>query len=329
MTAVRAIPRPAEPLGFRGVSCGSGAVRCAHDGSMIKSQPSDQILGWAAEMAGEPVQAVRRFAGGTHAATYLLESATRGMVLRSFPPGDGAAADEAHVLNVLDGLDGWTPRLLGADPEGRRCGVPTILISLLPGRADITSIAPKTAATELGHVLARLHATRIAGLSRLQDGMARAVASPRRGDGTAPGAPALATHGHRLSEAPHVLTHYDFWSGNVLWQEQTVTGVIDWSFGCSAPRGFDVSWCRLDLVLLHGPAMAEVFTDAYQSAAGLTVADLALWDVFALTNSQYSVETWLPNYHDLGRTDLTTKDLRDRHSAWTEDRLSDLRKALP
>ncbi len=300
---------------------------CAHHGAVLNSQPSAQILGWAAEMAGEPVRVVRRLAGGTHAATHLLETATRHMVLRSFPPGDGAASNETRVLNVLDGLDSWAPHLLGADPEGRRCGVPTVLISLLPGGANITSIAPETAARELGCVLARLHAVRTTRLTGLRDGMALAVASPGRG--AAPGAPVLAAHGHRLTEAPHVLTHYDFWSGNVLWQGETVTGVIDWSFGCLAPRGFDVSWCRLDLVLLHGPTMAEVFTDSYQSAVGLTVADLALWDVFALTNSQHSVETWLPNYRDLGRTDLTAQDLRDRHNAWTEERLSDLRKTFP
>lgn len=142
--------------------------------------------------------------------------------------------------------------------------------------------------------------------------MAAALASPLRQGGTAPI--------HRLAAAEPVLTHFDFWSGNVLWQDATLTGVIDWSGASLAPRGFDVGWCRLDLVLLHDPATAEVFTDAYQEAAGQIVEDLALWDMFALTNSQHAVETWLPNYHDLGRTDLTANDLRTRHTSWAEER---------
>ncbi|NEA21927.1 hypothetical protein [Actinomadura bangladeshensis] len=50
---------------------------------MTESQPSARLLQWTAEMAGEPVHVVRRRAGGTHATTHLLESATRGMVLLS------------------------------------------------------------------------------------------------------------------------------------------------------------------------------------------------------------------------------------------------------
>jgi hypothetical protein len=28
------------------------------------------------------------------------------------------------------------------------------------------------------------------------------------------------------------------------------------------------------------------------------------------------VETWVPNYRDLGRTDLTAAQLRSRHTEW-------------
>ena len=278
-----------------------------------------EVLTWAAEISGGPVRAVGNLAGGTHAATDLLETPRRQAVLRRFPPGDTTSAvNEAHVLDVLDGLDGWAPRLLGADPQGDRFGRPAVLISRLPGRADITSIDPDAAAVQQGRVLARLHATPAERLTGFRDGMAAATVS----SGSAPGTPLLAAQGGRLAEAERVLTHYDFWAGNVLWQAGALTGVVDWSGASLAPRGFDVSWCRLDLVLLHGPATAEIFTDAYQEAAGRLVPDLALWDVFALTNSYRTVETWLPNYHDLGRTDLTAKDLRERHTAWTEERLS-------
>jgi hypothetical protein len=50
---------------------------------MTESQPSARLFRWTAEMVGEPVRVVRRLAGGTHATTHLLESATRGMVLLS------------------------------------------------------------------------------------------------------------------------------------------------------------------------------------------------------------------------------------------------------
>ncbi|MEO3830379.1 hypothetical protein, partial [Actinomadura sp. B10D3] len=87
--------------------------------------------------------------------------------------------------------------------------------------------------------------------------------------------------------------------------------------GCLAPLGFDVGWCRLDLILLHGPETAAAFLDAYETAAGRPVANIELWDLYTLRNSYGTVETWVPNYRDLGRTDLTADVLRTRHTSWT------------
>jgi aminoglycoside phosphotransferase (APT) family kinase protein len=204
--------------------------------------------------------------------------------------------------------------LIDVDPDGRRTGAPATLITLLPGRADITSMPPAKAADQLGRVLARIHAAPPARFGRLRDGMTAASSSATT---QTPAAAVLAADGHRLRAGEKVLTHYDYWSGNVLWDKQTITGVVDWSGASRTPRGFDVSWCRLDLVLLHGEAAAEVFLAAYQQAAGAQVPDVALWDLFALTNSHHTVESWLPNYAGLGRADLTAADLRARHTAWT------------
>ena len=225
------------------------------------------------------------------------------------------------MLKVLDGLGGWAPRLVAVDAEGSRFGEPAILITKLSGHSDVMPKSVDAAATQLGHALARIHATPLATLGGLRDGFAAATSGTPSG----PAAEVVAAHGHHLADQEPVLTHYDFWSGNALWEDGRLTGIVDWSGASRAPRGFDVSWCRLDLVLLHGAHAAEVFLTAYEEAAGVAVPDVALWDLFALQNSHESVETWLPNYTDLGRTDLTTTDLRERHTAWTEECLSSAR----
>ncbi|OJF12278.1 phosphotransferase family protein [Couchioplanes caeruleus] len=294
---------------------------------MIPTDPPPAALRWAAGNAGPEASArvVQRLAGGTHAVTHLLETGqpTRQIVLRRYPPGDNAAEREAAVLKALDGLDGWAPRLVDVDAIGRRFGEPAVLITRLPGRADITSVPPDDAAEQLGRVLARIHAVPLARFDGLRDGMA-ATSSPATR--YAPGAAVLAADGHRLRAEESVLTHFDYWSGNVLWQRRSITGIVDWSGASRAPRGLDVSWCRLDLVLLYGPATADVFLAAYQRAAGEAVPDVVLWDLFALTNSHHTVESWRDNYHGLGRTDLTATDLRARHTAWTRDRLEQHRE---
>jgi aminoglycoside phosphotransferase (APT) family kinase protein len=77
------------------------------------------------------------------------------------------------------------------------------------------------------------------------------------------------------------LTHYDFWSGNVVWEDEVLTGVVDWTNGSLGPPGFDIGW----------------------------------W-------------TWVPNYHDLGRTDLTATELRNRHTSWTEHLLAKIAASI-
>ncbi|MEV6848976.1 aminoglycoside phosphotransferase family protein [Actinoplanes sp. NPDC051411] len=252
-----------------------------------------EALSWAAEIARQPVRVVRPLLGGTHAVTVLLDADGQEMVLRRYPPGDDAPAREARVLRALDGLGGWAPKLLGADPAHG-----LILITRLPGTADIMPADPRHAAAELARGLARIHATPP---PALRDGMTALSRDEEP----------------RLADAEHVLTHFDYWSGNVLWEGPALTGIVDWSGASLAPRGLDVSWCRLDLVLLHGPEVADVFLRAYERAAATTVPDVRLWDLFALNSSRDRIETWEPNYTSLGRTDLTGAELRARHTRWS------------
>jgi aminoglycoside phosphotransferase (APT) family kinase protein len=93
-----------------------------------------------------------------------------------------------------------------------------------------------------------------------------------------------------------VLTHCDYWSGNVVWRDGRLTGIVDWSGGARGPRGYDLGWCRLDLVLLFDERIADVFLAAYEAAIGQSLGDVGLWDGWAVARSHDVVETWAPNY---------------------------------
>jgi hypothetical protein len=126
-------------------------------------QPTPSALACAVEAAGPyaVVESVRRLNGGTHADTHLirLSSPDFEVVLREFPTGDSAAENEARVLQALNGLEGLTPRLLDSDVAAAHGGRPWVLISRLPGHADITPKDPEIWAHQLGQALALLHAT--------------------------------------------------------------------------------------------------------------------------------------------------------------------------
>jgi hypothetical protein len=74
---------------------------------------------------------------------------------------------------------------------------------------------------------------------------------------------------------------------------------------------------RLAEQLGHVLARIHAFLASYEAASGAALADPLLWDLWAAARSHENVQTWVPNYHDLGRPDLTARELRRRHDAWT------------
>ena len=281
--------------------------------------PSAGALEEVRRLAGSSaaIQSVRRLEGGQHADTWRVDTVSPELtvVVRQFPVGDSAGACEQQVLQALDGLGGLAPVALGGDPDGRWSASPTSLISWFDSQADITPTDPENWAAQLGHALATVHAVpsgRLAALSSVferRSGSQSVLAGP------------LATRirsGWRLITASaEVLTHSDYWSGNVVWRDGKLTGIVDWSGGVRGPRGFDVGWCRLDLVLLFDERIADVFLVAYEDGIARTLDEVALWDGWAIARSHDTVESWTPNYAPLGRADLTGHELRRRHSRWT------------
>jgi Ser/Thr protein kinase RdoA (MazF antagonist) len=247
----------------------------------------------------------------------VLEGTGIEAVLREFQVADPSVAGEAAVLRALDGLGGLGPRLL---VEGVDRHVPWLLLSKLPGVADITTRGPGHVASALGAVLARVHHHGHGRFAHLRN------VTEMRGGGldvlSGPAAAHLSASWQRLVDQPSVLTHFDFWSGNVLWDGDRISGVVDWNGGSLGPRSFDVGWCRLDLYLLFGEAAADHFLHAYEVAYGEPLADRALADLWAVARSHETVESWTPNYLGLGRSDLTPAVLRARHGEWTERSLS-------
>jgi aminoglycoside phosphotransferase (APT) family kinase protein len=258
---------------------------------------------------------VARLGGGQHADTWKvdLDAPPFHVVVRQFPAGDSAAGDEQRVLRALDGLGGLAPLPLGCDLEGQWSERPTSLVSWLDGTPDITPSDPAAWAGELGRALARVHgvpAERLPGFPSVfeREGAEARVSGPL--------APQVRARWSQIARSPYVLTHDDYWSGNVVWRDGKVTGIVDWSGGARGPRGFDLGWCRLDLVLLLGEPAADIFLAAYEAASGRTQGEMRLWDSWAVARSHDIVETWTPNYAPFGRSDLTPSELRRRHSLW-------------
>ncbi len=259
-----------------------------------------------------------RLEGGQHADTWRVdtENPATSVVVRQFPAGDPAAAAEQRVLRALDGLGGLAPAPLGIDLDGRWSEHPTSLTGWLDGQPDIDPADPDEWARELARGLAAVHAVEPERLAKLPSVADRGEASEAKLTG--PLAAEVRSRWPQLLAAPQVLTHGDYWSGNVVWRGGKLTGIVDWSSGARGPRGYDLAWCRLDLVLLFDERTADVLLAAYEEASGQAFAETRLWDRWAAARAADVVGSWAPNYQPLGRPELGEDELRRRHARWTE-----------
>lgn len=285
-----------------------------------KDLPSPGALEEVRRLAGSSaiVLGATRLAGGQHADTWRVdtENPASSVVVRQFPVDDPAALCEQRALRALDGLGGLAPLPLGGDLDGRWSKYPTSLISWLDGRADITPADPGGWARELGRALAAVHAVPVERLAELPSVFDRGGGSEGMLGG--PLASEVRSRWSEVVSSPAVLTHGDYWSGNVVWRDGRLTGIVDWSAAARGPRGFDLGWCRLDLVLLFDEQIADDFLAAYEAVTGQEVGETRFWDCWAAARSDDAVGSWRPNYLPLGRADLDEDELRRRHARWTE-----------
>lgn len=64
------------------------------------------------------------------------------------------------------------------------------------------------------------------------------------------------------------LLHGDFHLGNLLWENDHVSGLIDWAETSWGPPDLDVAHLCSDFAMIHGATAAETFRSAYLHAGG-------------------------------------------------------------
>jgi aminoglycoside phosphotransferase (APT) family kinase protein len=192
----------------------------------------------------------------------LRQDAERGVVSTSL-------AVEAELMDALVGTGVPVPAVLGADTTGAVFGIPSIVVSRLPGRADRAVLRDAdpfelgaegrlALAHQLADLLADVHAVDAATLTGVlpdpgPDPAGHEVAhwteqlahERARGHGTAAVLDdTLAWLGtHLPSPPPHqVLVHGDFRPANVLVEAGAVTALLDWELAHLGDPFDDLGW---------------------------------------------------------------------------------------
>ncbi len=113
--------------------------------------------------------------------------------------------------------------------------------------------------------------------------------------------------------APLVLTHGDFWPGNLLWEGSEISGVLDWEDAVLGDPLLDVAHMRYELCWLAGIESSRLFTSRYLEAAergsdrARPAEDLPLWDLYALRTPLAGMHRWGLSTADTARLKETIR----------------------
>lgn len=268
-----------------------------------------EVVAAGSRLVERDLQLVRELTGGQHAVTLLVTDGTESYVVRAFPHSSPAVVHEVEVLGRLGPLGAMAPRLIA---HGEESDHPVIVTNALGGSHPDPALSPHEMAEQLAIALAAIH--RLDGVGLRPE--------PQEPPGTTGRLAESAREAWcRIDLSERVLTHFDFWCGNALWEAGRLTGVVDWNGARWAPRGVDVAWCRQDLVLLGSSSAADDFLQTYEKHSGQRILDIRAWDILAAERADPHVESWDVNYHGIGRGDVTAEVLRRRFNRWVDELL--------
>jgi aminoglycoside phosphotransferase (APT) family kinase protein len=293
--------------------------------------PPPESLTWVREVMGRGCRITRvmYLEGSSFLANHAIDVADRGgaihrVVLRRWARPGWEATDrefdagrEAAILRLLARSEVPAPRLIASDPQGQINGVPALLTTLLPGRpppdrpADLGQFL-----LELAAVLEAIHSVDPGELvpryRRFYEPAALEVpAWTRRPDVWRR---AIAVAGERPPSGRDCFIHRDFHPGNTLWTGDTITGVVDWSYGSHGPAAVDLAHLRWNVALDFGVRGADQALAAHRAVTGGAADHHAYWDIVDV----------LDLVADLDPADPPPRDHLDRLEAYVSSVLKTL-----
>jgi len=271
---------------------------------------------------------VRRLRGGIDTSMHAFDLVERSgmrrrLVLKRFDPRWTSRDLGIHcrrVTQTLAALEQLTlpaPRPVWSDPEGSVFGTPAIVMTRVPGRVVWNPSNPEDWANQLATTLAALHRTPLdcVDLSFLPDA---GVTLESRIAAVARDAVLIDAYPHgpearellqrllpRLRPVAPVLTHGDFYPGNVLWTRGRLQAIVDWDYAALSAPDVDVAKCCVALATQHSEEAADSFLRAYEAASGQRLLQLHFWDLLTAVRATRNVHLWAAGMHDFGRPDAT------------------------
>lgn len=126
----------------------------------------------------------------------------------------------------------------------------------------------------------------------------------------------------RIQSNPKILRHGDYWPGNVLWQGDKLSAVIDWEECRIGEALSDLAIARLDVLWVLDLDAMHHFTEVYQAKMNLNLGDLPYWDLCASLRPIQVMDHFVTAYPKLGRPDITVQTLERDHQLFVGQALA-------
>lgn len=250
-------------------------------------------------------------------------------MLKRFQPDDKGAVIEYENLSWAIRTPTPTPEPLAVDSEGIWFGTEALVMSALPGRAQLFPDDPDTWVAQLARALAGIHDAGVEGFPGRQ-----APLWARWEPWIEPPDERMAAITSAIDELrelapgePPVFSHGDYHPGNALFEADRLTGVVDWRSARPEPPQHDVAYCRKDLALHPGGDMPDRFLAAYRAETGAELAHLAYWDVLCGARGMQYGHRWVPSFAEVGLP-IGAREIMERSTAFVDAALSRLGRRL-
>jgi aminoglycoside phosphotransferase (APT) family kinase protein len=215
------------------------------------------------------------------------------LLLRRFTDRERLASDpwyqpvpEVDALRAIAPLHVSVPALVAEDIDAAACDVPALLLTWLPGQTPVDPGDMATFVRGLAEPLPTVHAAQVPTSMRPyepyfeSDGLSVGDLRPptwafdrstweRAFEAVARGRP----------QGPARFIHRDYHHGNTVWQEDELTGILDWTTGCVGPPGVDLARARINLAWDFDLETADAFLDAFEAVAAEPDAHHSYWDL--------------------------------------------------
>jgi aminoglycoside phosphotransferase (APT) family kinase protein len=228
------------------------------------------------------------------------------VVVKRFRSDDDTAPIEWECLEHVQRVPVPAPQQVALDVEGKWFGGSALVMTHLPGRADVSPRNLDDWLRQLALAMATLHATPV-------EGAAGVLVLPSEVESWERPSFRAGPLVDRSIEAvdrylprrgwPPVLTHGDFHPGQTLWQRGTLSGIVDWGDLRLGPRWYEVAYCRVDVVLIIGMKGADRLLEHYVAITGLEPVDLPAFDLTCALHAREWGHLFLRAYRQQGRTD--------------------------